>query len=132
MFEDVLVMFQGSGQDHADGIQDYGPGASPTVKMVRVGSRAKAAGANNAAVMFVDNARAKVEIDSCDFDGKDCPSKGLFIANVGNDIGTESLKVRNTILRNGTRFEGDLNLKEWTNNTDGSGKQIPAPSPIRP
>jgi hypothetical protein len=132
LFEDVLVLFQGTGDDHADGIQDYGPGNAPTVKMVRVGSRAKAAGANNAACMFVDNARANVEMDACDFDGAHCPSKGLFIANVGNDIGTQSLKVRNTILRNGTRFEGDLNVKEWTNNTDGAGKTIPSPSPVRP
>jgi hypothetical protein len=126
-FTDVFVQFLGEGDDHADGIQDYGPGNAPTVVMTRVGVKAKGPGANNASVMFVDNARANVTLDSCDFDGAHCPSKGLFIANVNNDNGVSSLKVRNTVLRNGTRFEGSLPVQEWTNVTDGSGKQLPRP-----
>lgn len=129
LVEDFYIEAIGSGSDHADGFQSYGPGSHMQNIVLRRGNIITG-GAANSGIFLADNGNVDLTLDHIRVDGTGAPNGAMFLANVPGDTGVHSLNFNDVVIIGGTRFQftgTKPQIVQWVNVRDGNGKAIPQP-----
>jgi hypothetical protein len=134
LIEDAFIEYAGSGDDHGDGVQFYGPGNAPEATFRRLTVVVKP-GSNNCSFFAADHADAKITLEDFYLDGTDTPHGAFWLPANDPDFGCLWLSAKNGVLK-GYKGAGvfdpnkglsKVTVAKWENIKDDRGNPIPNP-----
>lgn len=94
LYQDLLILVHGEGDDHGDGVQFFGPGPTGSVTFERIRIEMQA-GANNCGFFVADKANADVVINGMEIVGSaNCPNGSIWMPNRKGDKALNSISLK--------------------------------------